>query len=135
MRFSEMIDPAAETAAAVRVLVVEDEFLIRMLVAEHLRDSGFTVIEAMNADEAIAILTAGALVDIIFSDVRMPGAVDGMGLLDFIRRTRPSVPVVMTSGHLEPRLAFSAGAAAFLSKPCDLELLEQTFHAALETAR
>lgn len=106
-------------SASPRVLVVEDEFLIRMLVADHLRDAGFTVVEAFNGDEAISILTAGAPIDLVFTDVRMPGSTDGMDLLTFIKRTRPELPVLMTSGHLEPELAYAGGAERFLSKPCD----------------
>ena len=114
-----------------RVLVVEDEFLIRLLVADHLREAGFTVLEAFNGDEAIAILTAGAVVDLVFTDVRMPGAADGMALLEFVQRTQPELPVLMTSGHLEPELAYAGGAARFLPKPCDPEAVIDAIRAAL----
>lgn len=114
-----------------RVLVVEDEFLIRMLVADHLRDAGFTVIEAFNGDEAIAILTTGAPIDLVFTDVRMPGAADGMALLAFIKRTQPDLPVVMTSGHLEPELAYAGGARRFLDKPCDPDFVVAAIRTAL----
>ena len=129
-----MTDQALEPAAAARVLVVEDEFLIRMEVAAHLRDAGFEVIEAMNGDEAVAILTARIPIDLVFTDVRMPGSTDGMGLLEFIRRTRPTLPVIMTSGHREPDLAFSGGATAFFPKPSDLEVVVNALRAALKTA-
>jgi len=125
--------PAA--AEAPRVLVAEDEFLIRMLVADHLRDAGFTVVEASSGDEAIAILKAGAVFDLVFTDVRMPGSVDGMGLLDFVKRTQPAVPVLVTSGHLEPHLAYSRGAEHFISKPCDLDQMVVAFHDALAIAQ
>ncbi|WP_309627310.1 response regulator [Brevundimonas sp.] len=119
--------------ASPRVLVVEDEFLIRMLVADHLRDAGFTVVEAFNGDEAIAILTSGVPIDLVFTDVRMPGAADGLELLAFVKRTRPGLPVLMTSGHLEPELAYAGGAQRFLSKPCDPDLIVNAIQAALET--
>lgn len=113
--------PAPDRDLEVRVLLVEDEFLIRMIVADHLRDAGFNVTEAVNGEEAVAILTAGASIDVVFSDVRMPGATDGLALLAFVRRTLPELPVFITSGHLEPALALAAGARRFIAKPYDLD--------------
>lgn len=133
MQNHSMLSQANAGNEALRVLIAEDEFLIRMVVADHLRDAGFTVIEASSGDEAIAILQTGAGFDLVFTDVRMPGSADGMVLLDFVKRTRPDVPVLMTSGHLEPGLAFSKGARQFFSKPCDLEELVLALHAALPT--
>ena len=121
-------------AESPRVLVVEDELLIRILVADHLRDAGFTLVEAFNADEAIAILTAGVPIDLVFTDVRMPGAADGMALLEFTTRTRPNVPVLITSGHLEPELAYAGGATLFVPKPCDPDALTLALRSALEAA-
>lgn len=131
---NSMKNPVAEASQSPCVLVVEDEFLIRLLVADHLREAGFTVIEAINGEEAIAVLTAGALVDLVFTDVRMPGSVDGIELLSFVKRVRPELPVIMTSGHLEPELAYAGGAVAFLSKPCDLDGVTIALRAALQAA-
>lgn len=125
-----MNDPEA-SASCTRVLVVEDEFLIRMLVADHLRETGFNVIEACNGDEAITILKSGIMVDLVFTDVRMPGTTDGLGLLAFVKRTRPSLPVVMTSGHLPPGLALAGGATRFLSKPCGLDTITDAISTAI----
>ncbi len=99
------------------VLVVEDEVLIRMIVSDALRDAGYSVIEAMNGDEAVEILGASAVIDLIFTDVRMPGAVDGLALLGYARSRFPDLPVIITSGHLQPAAAFADGATEFLSKP------------------
>ena len=133
MQSSSMPDEDLAPTDAPRVLVVEDEFLIRMLVADHLRDAGFAVVEAFNGDEAIAILTSGAPIDLVFTDVRMPGDADGLEVLAFVKRTRPDLPVLMTSGHLEPELAYAGGAERFLSKPCDPDLIVAAVQAALET--
>jgi len=114
-----------------RVLLVEDEFLLRMMIATHLRDSGFEVIEAFNGDEAIALLCAGAAVDVVLTDVRMPGGTDGLALAAFVRRRSPTMTVVVTSGHLDPEQAYAAGATRFLCKPCDLDELAE----ALRTER
>lgn len=63
------------------VLIVEDEVLIRAPLAEHLREAGFNVIEANTADEAWSCLQTGMPVDLVFSDIRMPGSMDGLELV------------------------------------------------------
>jgi CheY-like chemotaxis protein len=65
------------------ILVVEDEMLVQIMVSDPLRDAGFNVIEAFNADEAIRILHSGVKIDLMLSDVRMPGSMDGLGLLEY----------------------------------------------------
>ena len=99
------------------ILVVEDEVLIRMMVSDAFRDEGHSVIEAFNGDEAADLLMTGKAVDLIFSDVRMPGSLDGLGLLALVRDRFPDVPVILTSGHLEPREAMAEGARCFIGKP------------------
>jgi len=81
------------------VLVVEDEVLIRLVVADYLRECGYKVYEAVNAQEAIAMLQSPAVaVDIVFSDVQMPGDMDGFALSRWIRANKPGVQVILTSG-------------------------------------
>jgi CheY-like chemotaxis protein len=82
------------------VLVVEDEIMVRAVVAAYLRDCGFDVVEAANADEGVRVLEAGVRVDIVFSDVNMPGSIDGFGLAQWLRRERPGLKIVLTSGGL-----------------------------------
>jgi CheY-like chemotaxis protein len=103
------------------ILIVEDELLIRMVVSDAFREEGFSVIEASSGDEAVDVLTAGKAVDLIFSDVRMPGSVDGLGLLAFVKDQFPGLPVILTSGHLEPSAALTGGANHFLHKPYRVE--------------
>ena len=105
------------------ILVVEDELLIRMIVSDELREAGYEVIEAFDADEALAVLNSLVRIDLIFSDVRMPGALDGLGLLAIVKATFPKMPVIMASGHVEPELAMASGANKFLAKPYLLERL------------
>ena len=102
------------------VLIVEDEFLVRMILSEYLRDAGYQVIEACDADEAL-VLMESIVPDLIISDVRMPGSIDGLGLLKVIRKTRPTLPVIITSAHLQPTLALASGATQFLPKPYSQE--------------
>jgi len=99
------------------ILVVEDELLVRMMVSDALREAGFDVIEAINADEAISILHSGVTIDLMLSDVRMPGSMDGLGLLNYSMGKFPTLPVIMTSGHLLPSDALAKGARHFLEKP------------------
>lgn len=116
-----------------RILVVEDEFLIRLHISDHLRDSGYTVLEASNGDEALVILDSGADFDIVYTDVRMPGETDGLALLGHIRKTRPGIAVVVTSGHLQPSRAMAAGAAGFIAKPSEPEAILCALTKALKT--
>ncbi len=103
------------------VLVVEDEFLIRLLISDSLRDAGYTVIEAANGDEAVELIRTGIPLDLVFSDVRMPGSVDGLALVEFIKKTGPLVPVLLASGHCDPAVARDAGADHFVRKPYDID--------------
>ena len=99
------------------ILVVEDEFLVRLLICDELRLQRYAVIEAIDASEAIAILNSGVHIDLILTDVRMPGEIDGLGLLAFVRANQPLIPVIVTSGHLLPEEVLKNGATRFLSKP------------------
>ncbi len=99
------------------ILVVEDEMLIRIMVSDLLRDAGFNVIEAANADEAIRILHSGITINLMLSDVRMPGSMDGLELLEYSLKIFPTLPVIITSGHSLPNDALARGARHFLGKP------------------
>lgn len=102
--------------AHLSILVVEDEILIRQMLSENLREAGFQVMEAYNADEAISLLQA-TLPALIISDVKMPGSLDGLGLLAQVKVTHPHLPVIITSGHVLPSQAICAGADNFVPKP------------------
>ncbi len=78
------------------ILLVEDEVLVRMPIAQYLRDCGYKVIEAVNADEAMTVLMhKETVVDIVFSDIEMPGAIDGFGLAKWIREHRAGLDVLL----------------------------------------
>src|SRR5262245_18575811 len=98
------------------VLVVEDEILIRSAVAEFLRSAGYKVIEAANADEAVAVCASGTPIHLVFSDINMPGALDGIGLARWIADHRRSVPIILTSAVGHAQRAREIG-AIFLLKP------------------
>lgn len=114
-------DPGSSSAHQAYILVVEDELFVRMFISDALRDAGYKVLEAFNGEEAVEILDSGAHVDLILSDVRMPGAVDGLELLAFVRNNYPELPVFLASGHLDPTLPLANGAKHFLPKPFRIE--------------
>jgi CheY-like chemotaxis protein len=97
------------------VLVVEDELLVRLTAADALRSAGYIVLEAANADEAKALLMTFPDIALVFSDVQMPGTLNGLELADFIRATYPSVALILTSGTVGPEGAEEA--AGFIEKP------------------
>ena len=82
------------------VLVVENEVFIRFDVADMLRDDGFEVIEAGDAKQALDALNSGARIDLVFSDVHMPGPMNGMGLASHVLENHPGLPVILTSGAM-----------------------------------
>jgi DNA-binding response OmpR family regulator len=82
------------------ILVVEDEFLLRMAAAAELRRHGFAVFEASDADSACILLQREAI-DLLFSDVQLPGAMDGLALAEFVRATRPETKIIIASGHVQ----------------------------------
>jgi DNA-binding NtrC family response regulator len=98
------------------VLLVEDEVLIRLMVADELRGQGLQVLEASNADEAIAILESSLPVHLLFTDV-MPGPIDGIALAKLAQARFPQLKLIIASSR---QLEGTPRAAAFLRKPYDL---------------
>ena len=107
------------------VLVVEDEVLIRLMVADELRDRGLQVLEASNADEALRILESSLSVHLLFTDVRMPGRMDGLALTRLAHSRFPQLKLIVASSR-RPDDSPPPHADAFLSKPYDLnKMIEQ----------
>ena len=104
--------------ATVSILLVEDEELISELVADWLSERGFAVHETANARDAIAHLDSGKPVDLLFTDVNLPGDMDGAELAREVRRRRPEMPVIYTSGRVRwPDIAPLVPRSMFLPKP------------------
>src|SRR5579871_4764357 len=99
------------------ILIVEDEFLLRMDSAEVIEDAGFAVIQAANADEAIAILTARPDVHVVFTDIQMPGSMDGLTLARFVRDRWPPIKIIATSGLVAIGDGDLPEGGLFISKP------------------
>jgi CheY-like chemotaxis protein len=109
------------------ILVVEDEVLIRMAVATFLRERGYRVLEAASADEAQAILKAAEPIEIVFSDINMPGTLNGAELAQWVRQNFPDVRVILTSGvtDLARNAAELCSSGKVMDKPYDHETLAQ----------
>ncbi|WP_315924189.1 response regulator [Mesorhizobium sp. SP-1A] len=99
------------------VLVVEDETLVRFDIVDHLANEGFVVREAANADEAIAILETDPDIRLLFTDIDMPGSMDGLKLSVAVRDRWPPVKIIITSGHRSVRSSALPDGARFFSKP------------------
>jgi two-component system, response regulator PdtaR len=111
-----------ETAMIV-VLVVDDEFLVRMMASDILIDGGYHVLEAGNAAEALILIDAHADIGLIFTDVDMPGDMNGLGLAHLIHTRTPRLPIIVTSGATLPGVADLPGSAKFLPKPYSYPVL------------
>ena len=108
-------------AAAPTVLLVEDEVLISNLVAESLSERGFTVHEVTTADDALRYIGSGADLDVLFTDVNLPGRMNGAELAERARVLRPDLPIVYASGRYSPAdIGALVPRSIFVTKPYDL---------------
>lgn len=105
----------------IAVLVVEDEFLIRMDIADSLESAGFAVYEASNAREAIDILTRHPDIHAMFTDVDMPGSMDGVKLAEFARHRWPPLKIIVTSGYRNVSPSEMPPECRFFDKPYNLD--------------
>lgn len=112
--------------ARIAVLIVEDEPLMRMDIADALEDGGFLVFEAANADDAIVILVEHTEIQALFTDVDMPGSMDGLKLAAAVRMRWPPIKIIVTSGHQHIREENLPIDGRFFSKPYDPEKIIST---------
>jgi DNA-binding response OmpR family regulator len=127
-----------ESAGAATLLIVEDNVVVRLTFADHLRENGFAVIEASSASEALDVLqTEDISVALVFSDIAMPGQMDGFGLLKWIRANRPGLPVLLTSAIAERKETLSKSFAhePFVDKPYDYDEALARIRAMIDAAK
>ena len=106
--------------APISVLVVEDEVLISNLVADVLSASGFVVHEVTTADEALQYIDSGAEIDVLFTDINLPGSMNGAELAARARELRPEMPIVYASGRFKlSEIAPLVPRSLFMAKPYD----------------
>jgi CheY-like chemotaxis protein len=109
-----------------RLLLVEDEFLVRLVAKEVLQEGGFEVLEAKDGDEAIRMLDKLDHVDIVVTDVRMPGRHDGVDVAHHARSRFPQIPVIVATGfaaNIQDRVRQFSPGAILIEKPYKMERL------------
>jgi two-component system, response regulator PdtaR len=111
------------------VLVVEDEFFIRMSAIATLEDAGFFVLGAKNSAEALEILSRHSEIDVLMTDVRMPGLMDGLALIAQVQMDHPAIRSIVVSGNASAEQARNAGAFGFVAKPYLPKTILQAVHA------
>jgi CheY-like chemotaxis protein len=111
------------------VLVVEDEPLMRLHAVWLVESAGYDAIEASNADEAIALLEARKDIRIVFTDIDMPGSMDGLKLAACVRKRWPPIELIVTSGHFDLDDADLPARGRFFPKPYSDEEIVDTLHA------
>jgi CheY-like chemotaxis protein len=104
-------------------LVVEDDDAIRFTLVSTLRDEGYAVIEALSGDQALDLLPAASRLDLLLTDVSMPGRVDGFELSHRVRGALPDAAIVVFSGKSTPTLSDLPEGASFLQKPFSMGTL------------
>jgi CheY-like chemotaxis protein len=104
------------------VLVVEDERLIRMVVADALAEAGIVVVEAQNANEALRVLGDKAIdVHVLFTDIHMPGHIDGLALAHHVREHWPWIGLLIASGLASPTASEMPHGCRFMPKPYTID--------------
>ena len=115
------------------VLVVEDEVLVRMMLADVLDEAGFKVIEAAHADEALSVLSALPEIQAVVTDVEMPGgSLNGFALARTVRERRPDIGVLIASGRAAPAAGELPDLCHFLAKPIHPATLVHVIRSLLE---
>jgi CheY-like chemotaxis protein len=109
------------------VLVVEDEPLVRMSIVLHLEDAGYTVLEAGNADDAVEILQANTAITIMFTDIDMPGGMNGLKLAAAVRDRWPPIKIIITSGHHVLGVDQLPAEVQFIPKPYNPDRIVSAF--------
>jgi CheY-like chemotaxis protein len=106
----------SSASSAKTVLIVDDEPMVRSFAVEMLQDAGFDVLEAANADDAIRLLENNSDIGVIFTDVQMPGSMDGLKLAHAVRNRWPPIKIIVTSGRFAAEHDLPEG-GRFFSKP------------------
>jgi two-component system, response regulator PdtaR len=117
-----------QAAKRALVLIVEDELLIRINAVDMVEAAGFDVVQAGNADEAIKILEARSDIQLVFTDIQMPGSMDGLKLAAAVRGRWPPIKIVATSGHHAIRDGELPEGSIFLQKPYNAATVGRVLH-------
>jgi len=104
-----------------KVLVVEDEMVLRMRAVDIVEDAGFTAVQAVNADEALSILESRSDISLLFSDIQMPGSMDGLKLAHAVHHRWPSIKIILVSGQVIVSDADTPADSRFFGKPLEVK--------------
>src|SRR3954465_4693459 len=99
------------------VLVVEDEMVLRMRAVDIVEDAGFNAIQAVNADEALSILESRSDISLLFSDIQMPGSIDGLKLAHAVHHRWPAIKIILVSGQVKVSDGDRPADSRFFGKP------------------
>jgi CheY-like chemotaxis protein len=105
------------------ILVVEDEMLLRMRAVDMVEDAGYTSVEAVDADEAVAILESRSDIGLMFTDIQMPGSMDGLKLAHTVHERWPSIKIILVSGQLKPPNIDIPANSRFFGKPLEAKAM------------
>jgi CheY-like chemotaxis protein len=111
------------SSVAAVVLVVEDEMLLRMRAVDMVEDAGYTSVEAVDADEAVAILESRSDIALIFTDIQMPGSMDGLKLAHMVHMRWPPIKIVLVSGQLKLADTDIPANSRFFGKPLEAKVM------------
>jgi CheY-like chemotaxis protein len=101
------------------ILVVEYEMLLRMRAVDMVEDAGYTPVEAADADEAVAILEARSDIALLFTDIQMPGSMDGLELAHYVHKRWPPIKIILVSGQLQLSGSDILPDSRFFGKPLE----------------
>jgi CheY-like chemotaxis protein len=103
------------------VLIVEDEMVLRMRAVDIVEDAGFVAVEAVNADQALAILESRSDISLMLSDIQMPGSMDGLKLAHAVHERWPQIKIILVSGHVQVSDTDKPAESRFFGKPLGSE--------------
>ena len=116
------------------VLIVEDEMMLRMRAVDIVEDAGYTSVEALDADKAIAILEARSDIALMCTDVQMPGSMDGLGLAHAVHARWPSIKIIVVSGQTPPAGSDLPPCSRFFGKPLEAGKMIAEMHSMIGRA-
>ena len=116
-----VIMTASQSAVLPNILIVEDEMLLRMRAVDMVEDAGYTAVEAINADAALAILESRSDIELLFTDIQMPGSMDGLKLAHAVHERWPAIKIILVSGQLKLTDEDKPADSLFFGKPLDVK--------------
>ncbi len=120
---------SANAPVVPNVLIVEDEMMLRMRAVDIVEDAGFSPVQAVNADEAISILESRFDISLLFTDIQMPGTMDGLKLAHAVHDRWPAIKIILVSGQVNPSESEKPADSRFFGKPLSNQKMIEALHA------